>query len=141
MHTTTQVPLNPEVSGAHSYTSPSASLPLLHSKLSLFPPRTKTTYTFQFNVYAYLIHLDRELARLSLVVPSLNPVQWTQRSEGLEENLAWLKLLALDIDAFVVVDIGLCAVLGLVLVGEPCVELGGLELECLGVDGHDGKVG
>lgn len=83
--------------------------------------------------YLLQLNLDRELARLSLVVPLLNPVNRTQRSEGLPENLTWLEVLTLDGHTLVVVDVTLSTVLGLVNVRESWVELRSVELEGLDV--------
>lgn len=76
-----------------------------------------------------LLDLDRELASLSLVVPFLDPVNRAQRSERLEKDFAWLKILALHGNTTVVVHVVLCTVLGLIGVGETRVKLGSFELE------------
>lgn len=86
--------------------------------------------------YLVLLDLDRELAGLSLVVPSLDPVNRAQRSEGLPEDLTWLEVLTLDSDTLVVVDVVLSAVLGLVDVRESWVELGSVELEGFDIEGR-----
>lgn len=86
--------------------------------------------------FGSLLQADGELASLSLVVPSLNPIDGAQRAKRLEENLAWLEVLALDVDALVVVNVRLCTVFRLVLVWESRVELGSLELESSGVKCH-----
>lgn len=80
------------------------------------------------------VHVDRELASLSLVVPLLNPVDGAQRGEGLEKDLARLEVLTLNVDTLVVVNVRLSTVLGLVLVRETGVELGGFELEVVTVN-------
>lgn len=86
--------------------------------------------------YVVLLDLDRELAGLSLVVPSLDPVNRAQRGEGLPEDLTWLEVLTLDSDTLVVVDVVLSAVLGLVDVRESWVELGSVELEGFDIEGR-----
>lgn len=83
-----------------------------------------------------LFNLDRKLTGLSLVVPLLDPVNRTQRSEGLPEDLAWLKVLTFDGHTLVVVDVVLSTVLCLVGVWESWVELRSVELEVFCVDGH-----
>jgi hypothetical protein len=89
-----------------------------------------------FLFFGSLLQADGELASLSLVVPPLNPIDRAQRAKCLEENLAWLKVLALDVDALVVINVRLRTVLRLVLVRESRVELGSLELESSGVKCH-----
>ena len=83
-----------------------------------------------------LFNLDRELASFSLVVPLLDPVDRTQRGEGFPEDLAWLKVFAFNCDTFVVVDVTLGTVLGLVCVRESWVELRSVELEVFCVQSH-----
>lgn len=83
-----------------------------------------------------LFNLDGELASLSLVVPPLNPVNRTQRSESLPEDLAWLKVFTFDSDTLVVIHVVLRTVLGLVRVRESWVELRSLELEGFSVQSH-----
>lgn len=62
------------------------------------------------------------LVRTSLVVPSLVPSAGAKRSVGKEELAARGKVLALGVDALVVIDVVLPAVLSLVLVGEPGID-------------------
>lgn len=83
-----------------------------------------------------LLNLHRKLAGLSLVVPLLDPVNRTQRSERLEENLAWLKVFTLHSHTLVIIHVILGTVLGLVGVRESRVELRSLELEVVCVDSH-----
>lgn len=78
----------------------------------------------------------RKLSSSSLVIHVLDPGSRTQGCESLEEGLAWLKFFTLDVDTFVVIDVCLVAMLGLVGVGESRVELDGVELEVFGSDGH-----
>lgn len=88
------------------------------------------------------VHLDGKLASIPLVIPLFDPVNGAQRSERLEEDLARFKVFALDVDTLVVVDVRLEAVLGLVLVREPGVKLGGFELEVFLVNfNHGGSWG
>jgi hypothetical protein len=62
------------------------------------------------------------IVRTSLVVPSLVPSARAKRSVGKEELATGGKVLAFGVDALVIIDIVLPAVLGLVHVGEPGVN-------------------
>lgn len=61
--------------------------------------------------------MKHEYKLTSLIIPLLNPEGRAEGAVGLEENLARSKVLTLGVDTLVVVNVGLPAVLGLVLVG------------------------
>lgn len=63
----------------------------------------------------------------SLFIPLFNPVNRTQSRISLEEDLAWSKVLTFGVDTFVVVNVGLVTVLGLVLVWETGVKTNGVQ--------------
>jgi len=74
----------------------------------------------------------RECAALALIVPLLHPGVGTHRLVDLLEVVAGRKVLAALLLAAVKVDVRLVAVAGHVLVREPWIEGGGLQL----VGGH-----
>jgi hypothetical protein len=79
------------------------------------------------------VEVDGEVARLSLLVPSLVPSARAEGSVSEEKLAARSEILALGVDALVVVDVVLPAVLGLVHVRVAGVDTGGDELEGLGL--------
>jgi hypothetical protein len=76
-----------------------------------------------------IVQLGREVASLAQVVPPANPSRRAQRAVCDLELVARSKILALGVDALVIVNVVLPAVLGLVLVREPCVRANSHELE------------
>lgn len=100
------------------------------SRLTKPTIRSKSVYLCGHNEHYLLqLNLNWELASVSLIIPLLNPVNRTQRSKGLPEDLTWLKVFTLDGYTLVVIDVILSTVLGLVDVRESWVKLGSLELE------------
>jgi len=87
------------------------------------------------------IEMSGEVSVLSLCVPPLDPGTRAEASISGEELFAWCELFAFRVYAFVVLNIILPAVLGLVLVGETSVVTRGHKLEGLGYSfllvGHD----
>lgn len=52
-----------------------------------------------------LVQVTSKFTGLSLTIPLLDPVNWAQCGVGLEEHLAWLKVLTLGVDTLVVVHV------------------------------------
>ena len=84
-------------------------------------------------IYLFSIDVTSKDTLFSLVVPLFNPVNWTKWVICSPEDFTWGEIFTFYINTLVVINIGLPAMLSLILLRESSIETDGVQWRFLGL--------